>query len=395
MRRGSGSDSLAHSFTDLMTSLMVIFILLLLVFLNNRASMNTTVTRSLMEEMKKNLEPAGFTHIALDPSDPYTIVVPVSGEKLTFQSNTSQLQPGGEAFLREMMPKLAAVICAETYRSSVDTVIVEGHSDSTPYRSMTMAESQALNLKLSQDRAMEVVQRSLIALAGEPGDRGCLLEKLSANGRGEQDLATTADKSRRVVLKIRVNSVHGLELMRALKAKREAPPAPVVPTPAAAEVVDVLNRLQAVPRQHVAFHLSETAINEYAAFTLARTPRPGIDSVSIKLFPHNYISTLTEIDLDALAQHLPFGVATLFGAVLSGKTSVWIDYRFQIRDGRLTYTVEKASYGDKTLSPALVRKMIQTLGSLQPERFDTERPMPLPFGLRDVATDTGAITGTN
>ena len=43
MRRSSGSDNLAHSLTDLMTSLMVIFILLLLVFLNNRASVNTVV----------------------------------------------------------------------------------------------------------------------------------------------------------------------------------------------------------------------------------------------------------------------------------------------------------------------------------------------------------------
>ena len=127
------------------------------------------------------------------------------------------------------MPKLAGVVCAEQYRSSVDTVVVEGHSDSTPYRGMTLEESQALNLKLSQDRAMEVVQKSLVYLSGAPGERGCLLEKLSANGRGEQDLEATADKSRRVVLKIRVNSAHGLELMRALRAKREMPPAPVAP----------------------------------------------------------------------------------------------------------------------------------------------------------------------
>ena len=396
MRRSSGSDNLAHSFTDLMTSLMVIFILLLLVFLNNRASVNTAVTRSLLDEMKKKLEPAGFTNIALDPNDPYTIVVPVSGEKLTFLSNASALKPEGEAFLREMMPKLAAVVCADTYRSSVDTVIVEGHSDSAPYRGISVAESQALNLKLSQDRAMEVVQKSLISLSGAPGERGCLLEKLSANGRGEQDLEATADKSRRVVLKIRVNSVHGLELMRALSAKREAPRfSPAFPSPAAAEAADVLSRLQSVPRQHVAFRLSEDAINDYMVFALARTPRPGIESVHVKIFPHNYISTVSEIDLDAIQQRLPFGVATLFGAVLTGKATVWVDYRFQVRDGQATFVVEKAYYGTKSLSPAWVSKLIQALGSLQPERFDTERPVPLPFGLREAATDTGVIAGTN
>lgn len=398
MRRSSGSDNLAHSFTDLMTSLMVIFILLLLVFLNNRASVNTVVTRSLLDEMKKQLEPAGFTNITLDPSDPYTIIVPVSGDKLTFQPNAHELKPAGEVFLQEMMPKLAGVVCADQYRSSVDTVIVEGHSDSTPYRGMTLAESQALNLKLSQDRAMEVVQKSLVYLSGAPGERGCLLEKLSANGRGEQDLEATADKSRRVVLKIRVNSVHGLELMRALRAKREMPPAPVLPpqpTPAAARVVELLNRLQLVPRQPVSFQLSEQEINDYLEFALKRTQRPGVESVHVRIFPHNYISTLTLLDLDAVQHSLPFGISTLFGAVLSGQTQVWIDYRFHIQNGTYTFSIEKAYYGDKTLSPSLVRKMIQTMAAMQPERFDTERPIPLPFGLLEIETAQGSLSGRN
>jgi uncharacterized protein (UPF0548 family) len=48
--------------------------------------------------------------------------------------------------------------------------------------------------------------KTLLYLQDAPKERGCLLEKLSATGRGEQDLEATADKSRRVVFKIRVNS---------------------------------------------------------------------------------------------------------------------------------------------------------------------------------------------
>jgi len=61
-------------------------------------------------------------------------------------------------------------------------------------------------LKLSQDRSMEVVKKTLLDLQDSPQERACLLEKLSATGRGEQDLEATADKSRRVVFKIRINS---------------------------------------------------------------------------------------------------------------------------------------------------------------------------------------------
>ena len=99
----------------------------------------------------------------------------------------------------------------------------------------------------------------------------------------------------------------------------------------------------------------------------------------LRIFPHNYISTLTLLDLDAMQHSLPFGVSTLFGAVLSGKTQVWIDYRFHIQGGVYTFSIEKAYYGDKSLSLALVRKLIQTMAAMQPERFDTERPIPLPF----------------
>jgi hypothetical protein len=67
-------------------------------------------------------------------------------------------------------------------------------------------------LKLSQDRSMEVVKKTLLYLGDSPKERACLLEKLSATGRGEQDLEATADKSRRVVFKIRINSSLGPEL---------------------------------------------------------------------------------------------------------------------------------------------------------------------------------------
>jgi hypothetical protein len=63
---------------------------------------------------------------------------------------------------------------------------------------------------------MEVVKKMLLYLSSSPQERACLLEKLSATGRGEQDLEATADKSRRVVFKIRVNSTLGPDLAKQL-----------------------------------------------------------------------------------------------------------------------------------------------------------------------------------
>jgi hypothetical protein len=88
-----------------------------------------------------------------------------------------------------------------------------------------------------------------------------------------------------LVLKIGVSSAHGLGLKRALQTKREMPSAPVAPpqpTPAGARVVDLLNRLQLVPRQTVSFQASKDL-----EFALRGTPRPGIESVHASVFPHN------------------------------------------------------------------------------------------------------------
>lgn len=214
MKRGLGSDHLAHSFTDLMTSLMVIFILLLLVFLNNKAAVNEAITDALLQELKQKLtgQQLRSEDIQLDRKDRYTIVVDIPDQLMTFKPNEYELKPEGESFLQQHAPRIAEILCGSRYRDSLENVIVEGHSDSTPYRGASVEESQERNLKLSQDRSMEVVKKTLLFLRDKPGERGCLLEKLSATGRGEQDLEATADKSRRVVFKIRINSSLGPQL---------------------------------------------------------------------------------------------------------------------------------------------------------------------------------------
>jgi outer membrane protein OmpA-like peptidoglycan-associated protein len=134
------------------------------------------------------------------------ILIVVPDRLMNFESGKFELRPQGQDFLRERIPQLAGVLCSDKYQTSVEAVVVEGHTDSHPWTGKSAEQSESLNLKLSQDRSMEVVKASLSYLNGTFDERACFLEKLSASGRGEQDLEATPDESRRVVFKIRVRA---------------------------------------------------------------------------------------------------------------------------------------------------------------------------------------------
>jgi len=209
MEEPSNVDHLNSSLTDLMTSLMVIFILLLLVFVHRTAGKDAAVTDVLLSKLRDDMKPYGFSDqtIRHDPRDRNAILVIVPDRLMNFETSKSTLRPEGQQFLKEYIPEFAEVLCAEQFRSSIESIVVEGHTDIYPWVGRSADESENLNLKLSQDRSMEVVKSALSDLDGMEPRRSCFLEKLSATGRGEQEQEATPEESRRVILKIRVKVV--------------------------------------------------------------------------------------------------------------------------------------------------------------------------------------------
>lgn len=209
MEDHGSSDHLNNSLTDLMTSLMVIFILLLLVFVHRTAGKDAAVADVLLKRLRHDMTPQGFNDASIrpDPRDRNAILVIVPDRLMNFETGKSTLRPEGEQFLQSYVPRMAGVLCNNLFRPNIEAIVVEGHTDTHPYAGRTPAESQNLNLKLSQDRSMEVVKNALSDLEGMAKERACFLEKLSASGRGEQEPEATADESRRVILKIRVKAV--------------------------------------------------------------------------------------------------------------------------------------------------------------------------------------------
>ena len=220
---------------ELMTSLAVIFILLLVASHNKKqqhlndshqqlnstraqfetaqqelqkAQQRTDTTRSnILLALQQSLEvfAAQGVHADADPRDPLSLLVLIPEGLLEFAVNRDTIPPGGLAFLRRFAPKLAETLCSETFRGEISTVVLEGHTDSSG--------SDAINFPLSQARSMAVAQESLSVLHPDPAIRACFRTVLSASGRGSSEPWIGADgredkaRSRRVVFKIRVRSL--------------------------------------------------------------------------------------------------------------------------------------------------------------------------------------------
>jgi hypothetical protein len=165
--------------------------------------------------------------------------------------------------------------------------------------------------------------------------------------------------------------------------------------PVAQKFLALSGELRQSPPRPVSFALSDAEITEYMRYALRVNPRPGLDSVNVKIFPQNYVSTFAVIDFDALERWKPGTIPMLMRPVLRGKQSIWVDYRFSTSDSKVKFTVERAYYDKLRLPAIFVEEMIHIVAARQPEHYDTSKPVPLPFNLRNLWTEGNTIKGNN
>ena len=226
------SSVLTIGFTDLMTSLAVIFILLFSAYVTKVSETESQAKMTVpppMEERKtartttddiKGVLRDHFQRFDLsldaDPADPNVVRIVVPDALLNFEFGKGSLSSVADRFLADAMPSYATLLCG-ALRDRIDSLVIEGHTDDRG--------SDIYNLKLSQERSLNVMVKGLEVIQDSaPWAYRCFHEKTSASGRGRQDLVMDEsrlldrDKSRRVVFKIRLRSAdHQAELHQAMR----------------------------------------------------------------------------------------------------------------------------------------------------------------------------------
>jgi outer membrane protein OmpA-like peptidoglycan-associated protein len=199
---------LSSSLTDLMTSLAVIFILLLVAMLQNQrqqaaGAMNLVLSR-LQTALQKFKERG--VEIKSDPKDPLVLLVIVPEGLLKFGQGDFNIPGAGAEFLRTFVPNFVPTACSTDIREGISSIVVEGHASSE-------AKKESDNIRLSQQRSMAVVQQILAILQDAHQDDKCFLDLVSASGRGKAETIPKEngeedrERSRRVVFKVRIKSL--------------------------------------------------------------------------------------------------------------------------------------------------------------------------------------------
>jgi outer membrane protein OmpA-like peptidoglycan-associated protein len=221
----AGNGATASSLTDVMASLMAIFVLLFVASQNNRGVGMKTARDEIIRQLRGELTKAGIDAAAVDsvPNDLTTVVV-ILPDSVLFDRGKSRMSDGGRRVVRSATPLLAGVLCAADVRPKLDQLVVEGHTDNTIPYGMNADSGRRYNLELSQRRSMDFVTTSTTELQGN-AMLGCYLQLVSATGRGQEDpiagVAEDAAPQRRVVLRVRLRTADRETTPITLLSKRE------------------------------------------------------------------------------------------------------------------------------------------------------------------------------
>lgn len=197
------------SFSDMMSSLLMIFILFLtlamlqltkqeeqLVAKSDEVDKIIGVRQLIVEELREEFKDSNLD-IDIDPE---TGVITFS-EGVFFDYNRDNIKDLGKSYLRDFIPQYIGVILNDKNKKHISEIIIEGHTDDEG--------SYMYNLELSQRRAFAVAKFVLSddLVKIKESDKKALEETLTANGRSYTSLKLDAnglvlkDESRRVEFK--------------------------------------------------------------------------------------------------------------------------------------------------------------------------------------------------
>lgn len=206
--------------SDLMTGLMMIFMLVAIAFMiqveaqaqkvKNVALLYDQMRGQLYNDLKKEFEtdlPKWRATLSPDLS------IRFEGPEVLFQTGDANVTPKFQEILSEFFPRYVAILASEKYQESIEEIRIEGHTSSQWASWSTDDDAYFNNMKLSQDRTRSALEWVLLLPDTQVQTvKRWLRSRLTANGlsssrtRTNEDGSENIEASQRVEFRVRTNA---------------------------------------------------------------------------------------------------------------------------------------------------------------------------------------------
>ncbi|MDL4839787.1 OmpA family protein [Aquibacillus rhizosphaerae] len=195
------------SFTDLLTSILLCFVLIFICMMVIKSiqieDMKRTIDQimGVRSQLVKDLnEEFRDSPLGIEVDEKTGAII--FNTEILYAYDESVLKEESFQFLDEFVPKYLDVLLESGYEEYISEIIIEGHADRT--------DTYLYNLKLSQERAYSVAEYILSDKFPYHNIQQHLKDKLTVNGKSFTDSRTdengnySAEDSRRVEFKFRL-----------------------------------------------------------------------------------------------------------------------------------------------------------------------------------------------
>lgn len=209
--RRNTQDNHWQSISDLMTGLMVIFLFVCLGFLHELQKVKDRYNAeriAIYNELNDEFKPQELAKWGARIDD-RTLTVSFQEPSVYFAVNSSYVTPAFKTMLNEFFPRYIKVL--QRHGDAIVEVRIEGNaSREWNGGDPNSDEAYYYNMKLSQDRAFNVLQHAYTTTSVAE-DRQWLQDKLRANGASYSNANKNNEASRCVEISIRRNAEKELE----------------------------------------------------------------------------------------------------------------------------------------------------------------------------------------
>lgn len=145
----SQSDAFNTSMSDLMAGMLAIFILALCYFILNygettaQLKQNDVTRAFLLAEIQEKMNKQGFIDIKVETDKGVMHI----REGILFDKGEAEIKPKGKLLIQALSKALGDVLAKKEYKETVETIFIEGHTDSDAINTLLFPSNWELSTK--------------------------------------------------------------------------------------------------------------------------------------------------------------------------------------------------------------------------------------------------------